>query len=284
MVNLKQYLNRKYNYLTILEILGVEKGKRQSIVRCDCGTVIQKSLPYVLNGQIKACSASCSQSISLADEYVGTRHGRLVITKILPMNNKSRYVDVVCDCGSTKIVNLYSILQNTTKSCGCLYKEGNGRTHGMTGTRIYMVWDSMIRRCHTPNHKAYGVYGGAGIYVCDRWQEFQNFYADMGECPEGMSLDRFPTTAKVYSKDTCRWATKEQQMRNTRGNRSSKSGFKGVRYDKHKPSKPWTARIWLNNKSQFLGSFSNPEEAAKQYDTAALDAWGKDAFLNFPLT
>jgi hypothetical protein len=101
------------------------------------------------------------------------------------------------------------------KSCGCLKHEG---THLMTGTAEYKTWSGMIQRCHNLNHKNYDCYGGRGITVCDRWLDsFENFLADMGPRPTGMTLDRSDND-KGYSPDNCRWATKEQQANNTRAN------------------------------------------------------------------
>lgn len=89
--------------------------------------------------------------------------------------------------------------------------------HGMTGTSTYSVWATMKARCSNCNNANYHNYGGRGITVSDSWQKFENFYADMGERPEGMSLDRIDND-KGYSADNCRWASVKQQMRNTRIN------------------------------------------------------------------
>lgn len=80
---------------------------------------------------------------------------------------------------------------------------------------LYGSWAGMISRCHNQNHSSFARYGGKGIYVCDRWRaDFRNFLADMGERPEGKTLDRYPDPAGPYAPDNCRWATAEEQRAN----------------------------------------------------------------------
>ena len=73
----------------------------------------------------------------------------------------------------------------------------------------------MRRRCNEVTHDQYKYYGGAGIKVCERWQDsFENFLADMGERPKGMTLDRKDPKGD-YEPSNCRWATQKEQMNNT---------------------------------------------------------------------
>ena len=80
-------------------------------------------------------------------------------------------------------------------------------------TKMYMVWNNMKRRCHTPTNKDYKHYGAKGIIVCERWHKFENFLEDMGDCPEGKMLER-KDNLKGYSLDNCCWATRKRQLDN----------------------------------------------------------------------
>lgn len=89
----------------------------------------------------------------------------------------------------------------------------------MDGTPTYQSWVDMRRRCNNPERPDYPRYGGRGIKVCDEWQEsFETFLADMGERPEGLTLDR-KDNAGPYCKDNCKWSTRTEQGRNQRTNK-----------------------------------------------------------------
>lgn len=89
-------------------------------------------------------------------------------------------------------------------------------THGRTGTRTFKSWESMKQRCFNPNSKDYANYGGRGVSVCAEWvHDFPKFLSDMGERPEGSSLDRIDSDGN-YEPSNCRWADPKTQQRNTR--------------------------------------------------------------------
>lgn len=82
----------------------------------------------------------------------------------------------------------------------------------------YESWNDIIKRCTNPNHKRYKDWGGRGIKVCERWLKFEHFLEDMGECPNGLTIDRINNDGN-YCKENCRWATRKKQCRNKRNNR-----------------------------------------------------------------
>jgi len=123
-----------------------------------------------------------------------------------------------CDCGSEKAYRRYCLESGSTRSCGC-YRTELRTTHGKSKTRSYRSWMGMILRCHNKDNKGYGDYGNRGIKVCSRWRySFKNFFADMGERPEGLSIDRINNEGN-YESSNCRWATMAQQNDNMRKTR-----------------------------------------------------------------
>lgn len=130
-----------------------------------------------------------------------------------------------CECGIEVRAFVSNVTRGHTKSCGCLRNKATGdraRTHGHKPpdgpSRTYAAWINMRQRCNNPSRADFKNYGGRGIYHSPRWISFEVFLADMGECPEGLTLDRKDTYGHYYPLN-CRWADKTTQMRNKRTNR-----------------------------------------------------------------
>lgn len=163
----------------------------------------------------------------------GKRFGRLVIQKFLHSRNPSRSAiwSALCDCGGTVEVNGKDLRQGKIKSCGCIC----GEPHGMRGTKFYICWQNMKKRCLNKGIGAYARYGGKGITVCEKWKDFRIFKKDLyksylahiqkfGE--RETTLDRIDPEGN-YEPENIRWATYLEQGRN----RDTSSFTKLIEFD-----------------------------------------------------
>lgn len=123
----------------------------------------------------------------------------------------------LCACGNRKSIRQDKLKPSGTKSCGCLRKQSRF-IHGQTNTAAYSSWRGMKERCENPNHKSYKNYAERGIKVCERWQTFENFLADMGQPTQGQSLERINNN-DGYCLSNCKWADNIEQANNRRNNR-----------------------------------------------------------------
>ena len=159
------------------------------------------------------------------EDLTGQTFGRLTV--IGPAARRKYGIptwDCKCQCAVVLPVAGKCLKNGNTQSCGCQRRE-NLSTHGKSYTPTFSSWSSMLTRCFNPKYKRYADYGGRGITVCERWRiikrgddGFKNFLADMGERPDGKTLDRVNNDGN-YEPGNCRWATAAEQRSNQRERR-----------------------------------------------------------------
>lgn len=155
----------------------------------------------------------------------GDRHGKLEVLEDLGIRDFSSYRKRVlvcrCDCGETvELLASNFNKQSACKLCGTRESAKRRTTHGLSHSRAWNSHHAMMQRCYNKNQRAYHLYGGRGIKVCQRWRGpkgFDNFVVDLGLPPNGCSLGRVDGN-KGYSPANCRWETAMQQNRNTSQN------------------------------------------------------------------
>lgn len=152
------------------------------------------------------------------EDLTGRTYGRLVILGDSGERKHSKRLwTCKCTCGTIRLVPTQALKSGNTTSCGC-YRIERITKHGMSYSRVYRIWDGMLQRCTNSNHTEYANYGGRGISVCDSWKDFMVFLADMGESPEGLSLDRIDVNGN-YEPSNCKWSTSVEQANNKRTNK-----------------------------------------------------------------
>lgn len=202
----------RFGHWTIVDSSSATKKNGYYVrCKCECGYEGERSKRALLAGSTKSCGCR--------GVYPGAVVGEFVVKEVFVSETKTnRYAVVVCKHG----VEFKSMLLNgglRVKSCPCSRSYVSNLKHGESSQKIrtpeYNAWRLMRQRCNDKNNKHYSSYGGRGISVCERWNDYSNFIVDMGRRPDGMSLDRIDPDGN-YTPENCRWAENIVQQRNKR--------------------------------------------------------------------
>jgi len=189
--------------------------------------------------------------------FIGKTYNRLTIIKYAYTDKDSNhYYYCKCSCNNLMLetpIRLSHLKDEDIQSCGCIRLEKIKEkltTHGLSNTRLYSIYDAMIRRCYDINNPNYYRYGKRGIYVCNEWLEddgLNNFYnwAIENGYRDDLTIDRMDND-EIYAPWNCRWATKIEQA----NNRSSCTSINimGTNYTKTEISRKYSINKYILNK------------------------------------
>ena len=221
----------------------------------------------------------------LERNLIGRRFGRYVVVReINPDKNGNRRMLCKCDCGNEREVLLNSLVNGTSRSCGCLQKEIATKVsskHGFYQERLYKVWTAMKSRCNNPNNSRYKNYGGRGIKVCKEWEDdyvaFRTFMLENGydeNAPHGQcTIDRIDNDGN-YCPENCRVIDNRQQQINKPSTKKYEYHGKMLTIDEALEGKNITRSgvIWRLKKGWTLQeAIDNPLKKVKTYKVGNKD-------------
>lgn len=292
--NLDKYIGYRSGKLEIIEFSHwhyLPSGGRHHkwLCRCDCGNeTIAFGTNVMKKGHTTSCGCERDRRLKeghsnyfknlIPQDMEGKRFGRLIVESFAGwIETKTSRVSTwscVCDCGNTIVMRRSYLVTTPTPSCGCYRSEVLRElrtTHGQTGSPTYISWMKMKERCNLKSYAEQEYYQDRGITVCPEWNEsFEKFLEDMGERPEGTTLDRINSDLGYY-KENCRWADLTTQSYNRRKRADNSSGRTGVYL---REDGTYEARIGYYGENILLASKVSYKDAVKAREEAEIKYYG----------
>lgn len=222
MSKLIDLIGQQFGSLVVIERAeNTSAGKAKWSCQCKCGNRIVIAGCYLRKGTQTDCGKH--NTAWNFEDLTGKKFGRLTV-----LNRAENYKEqqarwkCLCDCGNEVTVGAAALKKGATKSCGCYKKEMakvHSRTHGMSKSRLWRIWNNMHIRCEYPSSSQYSYYGGRGISVCQAWIRFEEFmeWALSNGYSDSLTIDRINVNGN-YEPSNCRWATVAEQQRNKNSN------------------------------------------------------------------
>lgn len=246
-------IGEKYNKLTIIENLGVDKNSHRKVkCRCDCGNIVIKTFNDVKNGRVISC-CSCSntrRNSNKCKEIIGTEVNNCKIINasyLVKENGRKRlFVDAKCNkCGAVFNIRYDTLKALHGNNCPkCNFKRYTDiRKKPYRRTKLYRVYYAIKQRCYNTKDRNYKHYGGRGIKMCDEWLNsfdvFYNWSMDNGY-KKGLQVDRIDCNGN-YEPNNCRWVDSSTNNYNKRTNILIlyKEGWRTIQYISDKEHISW---------------------------------------------
>lgn len=223
----KDLSGQKFGRLTVIEFAGIKNHCATWRCMCECGNERIVSANNLKNGHTKSCGCYNRAIVhSLAKDLTGQKFNSWTVIRRVAYKSNRIMWHCKCECGNERDLSSGQLTSGHSKSCGCEKKKVLAQlrtTHGMRETRLYEIYQGVLKRCFNKNCHAYPLYGGAGVTVASEWlgtNGFENFVKwafDNGYSDE-LTLDRYPNQKGNYEPSNCRWATMKQQNNNRKSN------------------------------------------------------------------
>jgi hypothetical protein len=230
-------IGKKFDEWIVIQPAGIRSGAKVYECMCSCGNIRIKAGTELRAGRGKMCQECQYAKLYNNRDEIGNRYGKWVVVEFVDMHRKMRRFKVRCDCGLEKLYALSELKTGKSTQCTTCHNRDVARrniSHGMSRSKVYKVWQSMIHRCTNPTVGHYDRYGGRGIRVAERWLKFENFLEDMGIPEVGLTLDRIDNNGN-YEPGNCRWISHKENCQN-RDNFEAARKRQVIRLEKKKAS------------------------------------------------